>query len=712
MKELTTISLNKLKQRLTSNGKAQAGITIKDNPSFKIEPMMPHGYVEPIMTPQPTALGCTPYQQAQIILISAPGATGKSAMTKYLSHVCQTPVFNLAAHEPVGSYSFVGMLFRTLPSADLSGFLQGLNDGSRSVMIDALDEGKVKTSQGAFESFLTDLADIATASSGLPFVIFGRTSVLEYAALYFEEKGVRVSLLQIEPFTIVQAKTFIDNHIENGGITKFASDYKEVRDHIIESIEGFFHSESDIHKKMYSHFIGYAPVLLSIATLLEHNRNYHTLLQELKDSNAKNVELVVEILSQILKREQVKIQDPLNQLLKGRDKSFNDDVKARAYQIREQCARLLFRSHGVEYVEHLTDDEDFNAEYNKMIAGWQEEHPFTNTSGEFSNVVFQAFVIVNLVNVQEHRDLVLNYMESRGGKGNSYLLYDLYRYVCGTDVLVAQEFLPYLIESFQLLDKPFNKGRVTISSQEDGEEAGNDDTVMCDAEFFRSDCDDDSERFVCAIKKTQPLLFGPYLSNVIVDAGIMIEFNGDTLEMAAPVVLQCDRIDLRVFEIQFTPSLDKKENSILLESPVFVSESTDGSTQTINDKSGVNVQVITSSTLYFPIVRYKEAMNAELLDDKTLFDKYQKLRRILLHFHSHSKGKLAKYKKKISKRFAPQTIGGSLVEALLNKGVLLEDETMYYIDQKALSNVLGVNFSGVRSYDLSDKLQVFLREVN
>jgi hypothetical protein len=326
--------------------------------------------------------------------------------------------------------------------------------------------------------------------------------------------------------------------------------------------------------------------------------------------------------------------------------------------------------------------------------------------------VFQAFAIVNLVNVKEHRGFVLDYMESRGSKGNSYLLYDLYRYVCGTGVLVAQEFLPYLIESFQLLDKPSDKGRVTISSQDDGEDTGKDDTVMCDVEFLRSDRDDDSERFVCAIKKTQPLLLGSYLSNVLVDADITVEFNGNTLEMAAPVALQCDRIDLRASEIQFTPSLNKDENSILLESPVFISESPDGSTQTIIDKGGVSVQVITPTTLYFPIVRYKGAMSAELLDDENLFDKYQKLRRILLHFHSHSKGKLAKYKKKISKRFAPQTVGGSLVEALLNKGVLLEDETMYYIDQKALSDVLGVNFSGIRSYDLPDKLQLFLREVN
>ena len=212
---IRTISLQKLTKRLgDEQGMPQVDINIKPNDSFNICKEKNEKYIKPLLTNQLLPAG-TDFDDAQIILISAPGATGKSAMTKYLSNTLNIPVFDLGKHEPVGSYSFLGMLYKTLETNDMVSMLSGLSDGRHSVIIDALDEGATKTGQGAFDSFLNDLAEIAFKSKGLPFVIFGRSSVLEYAALYLEEKNVKTVLLQIEPFTITQANEFIDKQMED-----------------------------------------------------------------------------------------------------------------------------------------------------------------------------------------------------------------------------------------------------------------------------------------------------------------------------------------------------------------------------------------------------------------------------------------------------------------------------------------------------------------
>lgn len=244
---IRTISIQKLTTRLVGGqGMApQADISIKPNDSFYICKEKNEKYIEPLLTNQ-ILPGGTDFNDAQIVLISAPGATGKSAMTKFLSNSLNIPIFDLGKHEPVGSYSFLGMLYKTLETGDMVSMLSGLSDGRHSVIIDALDEGAAKTGQGAFDSFLNDLAEIASKSNGLPFVIFGRSSVLEYTALYLEEKHIKTVLLQIEPFTIKQANEFIDKQMEEKNINRFEDSYKALKEYIINAINGFFKNEPDI----------------------------------------------------------------------------------------------------------------------------------------------------------------------------------------------------------------------------------------------------------------------------------------------------------------------------------------------------------------------------------------------------------------------------------------------------------------------------------
>lgn len=697
-----TISLTKIKNRIAAfSDVVRKPVAIRQNKSFYIYQEPFAGYIDPFFTQQPTSSGTTEYDKAKIILISAPGATGKSAMTKNLSNSLKVPIFDLGAHEPVGSFSLLGMLYNTLEPAEMGAFIQGIQNGYVTLLIDAIDEGYVKAGHAAFNSFLMDIAGMAKNANGLPFIMFGRTNILEYTSLLMEENGVPVTLLQIEPFSIKQARQFIDNQMNDDAFNKYQKDYTDSRDFIIQSIEGFFKNENDVKEKLYHRFIGYAPVLQSIAFLLNQKNNYHLLLNELKNCPKKNIELVVSILSGILERERTKFANEIGTLLDGYPASFASDVRKRAYSIEEQCIRILQYSLGVDEVYALTDDEVFNAEYSKKSTTWVKEHPFLEER-KFRNVVFESFSLANVVRDEKLRVFLKTYM-AQPGRGVSYMFFDLYRVLHGEDQPILMCYLPYLIESFQMMDRTDSKGEIVVIGDitEDG-------SVDCDVSFV-NDRSEEEYIFSMFCARTERLELGDSISNLVLDAPICLSIDKKQVEFVAPVSIHCCEANIVSEDLVLTASGNEK--LVVFVSEVFNAQSKSGKLQTITKKGNANLGIVTDSMLFFPFVNYQLEGIQKVEQDPDFREKYQKLRHVLLHFRSRNKDKLAKYKCKISNRICKNHIAKAVLAALLESGVLAEDETMYYINQDKLSEVLGVNFSGLRTYEVTDKLRSFLASV-
>ncbi len=263
------------------------------------------------------------------------------------------------------------------------------------MIIDALDEGYLKTTLDGFNSFLSEIAKIAKASSGKPFIILGRTQVLEHTWVYFEDQGIETSLLKLEPFTVEQAKEFINKQI---GETKFDQQYQVVRDFIINSVEGFFKSDADIKKGNYNSFIGYAPVLLSISSLLKSSNNYIGLDQQLRKDNSKGVELIIAIIEYIIQREKKDKIDKfhLPNLLKDRSKELSETVYQNAYSLEEQCARLIHFILNKPYNHKICNDSIFQSLYEEKINDWVKEHPFLE-GNKIQNAVFECYIISILI---------------------------------------------------------------------------------------------------------------------------------------------------------------------------------------------------------------------------------------------------------------------------------------------------------------------------
>ena len=94
-------------------------------------------------------------EKPSIILVSAVGATGKTALAKQLSIETQLPVLDLGTHRPVGGHSLTGLITESFDILTVSSVLHGLRNGTFGIIIDGIDEGRSKTTEEAFRFILS-----------------------------------------------------------------------------------------------------------------------------------------------------------------------------------------------------------------------------------------------------------------------------------------------------------------------------------------------------------------------------------------------------------------------------------------------------------------------------------------------------------------------------------------------------------------------------
>lgn len=111
----------------------------------------------------------------KILLVSAPGAVGKTTLARQICSETNALYINLAETGVVGSNFMTGGLAKT-------GSTEAWKSGQMGIVIDALDEGRLRVNQAGFTDFLLDVKEIANdridARAAYP-VLFGRTGVIQ-----------------------------------------------------------------------------------------------------------------------------------------------------------------------------------------------------------------------------------------------------------------------------------------------------------------------------------------------------------------------------------------------------------------------------------------------------------------------------------------------------------------------------------------------------
>ena len=677
--------------------------------SFCIAPTREHPYIEPTFAK--VEFGT---ERPAVILISAVGATGKTALAQVLSNQTGLPLLDLGKHKPVGDNTLTGLLSNAFRVEDLSSVFGSIENGTYGVIIDAIDEGRSKTTGKAFDAFLDDIARRCAQATNTSFVLLGRTQVLEECWLYLTEKGTSTGLMTISPFSLDRAREYIDA-FTGGQTSSHAAEYNNARDTILNMLGTAFGKDAAPGVETFLSFIGYPPVLDAIVTLLKEERNYHKILTELESPDSTDVEisLLYRIVSYILRREkeQKVVPNILEPLIGGMPKTKQQPIVNSVFEMLEQSMRLVSYCLDRQLSLERIADRLINEKYEAQLASWLHEHPFIS-GRQFRNAVFESVALAALIASSDSLAIQLLMEYVAGHKYNYHLVYFLERIAPAGNVPISslQAILGSALE--------FRSTTTSIDLNVEGPEpdgtdsaASQADIVETQVEIFMGKDREPSKTFVFKsdLGGATSVRLGHRLSSTYVSLPCEVVLAArQELELIAPVEICAPRINLQcpalVLRPPAPPSTDK---NVLLEATSM--ESTVGSIST----NGVSLVFAVSDRagLTYPSINYVE-QREPLPSDPLSKEKYLRLKRILVHFRSHGRGSLARYKHKIEHwRVLGNDTGWAILDRLVKDGILTLSGNFYFLQPDNVNAHLGISWEDLRKGRSSAKLLQYLGSI-
>lgn len=676
-----------------------------DTEEFRIVTDINPCFVPPILT-RVEEYSTSDLSDARIVLVEAIGASGKSELTKYLSKCLDCPIFDLGKTNVIAENSLTGMLMKRLDRKDCFSFMDDVSNGLSTLIVDALDEGYMKTTNQGYLDFLADVVSLKPTKE-FPIIMLGRYNAVELAALYFAEKELNITTLQIEPFTLAQANDFIDKSGDRIAQTKHYANYKETRDYILKTIDGFFKDQSSIKNHASERFIGYAPVLLSISEFFKTNTNYPVILEEMKAKNVRSVALIVDIVERILEREREdKVKPQLVEgLIEGRDGAFKEKVRSVIYSDSEQCARVLYKIMDVPFPGSEIEDPAFINAYNEHIATFVDEHPFLGKRVP-ANIVFESYILAKLVTDERYKEVAYSYMRRNGV---SYMFAYIYYSLYGTSPDIDKKTLPYLYESLRELNK--NQTYYTLNVECNTKHCKEGD-LKYDIEFEGSVQSLPTYKGSVSCSTDDRIDLGMHLEHLNINVPTDFVLSRQNVEAFAPSYVKCKRLIIESQEL--TLHTLHGNTPFMFECDEVVVEQKYGQyLQLCGPGKSLNVlEIVCPNRLEHPLFsswRSADAALKELPDE--LSARYKKLRSIILEFRSHSKHELAKYYERIDFVVGDSAVGKGVKNVLLEKGIMFRREHLYIINTDLMDQELGISYGGIRHFENNPQVIKFLRDV-
>ncbi len=334
------------------------------------------------------------------VLLSAPGAVGKSTLAVELARLKGAALWNLSQFQ-VGSRTFSGTIFDAY-DFEATGVQKRIREGDFLIVFDALDEAQVRAGSQNFYEFLRDLATQLRNPRLMPtIVLLARSETAEWVQLSFEDADVPLAMYKISYFDREQANAFIELRLDarskqDHGLHRQQSEpFRKARSALFNSIYQLLDVTEEVawSDSRVRDFLGYAPVLEAFSEYLGH-QNYAVLEKELQDkvTSSSDPWLFLDgILRRILDRESNKLRTQVRPALEAQAARIGWTAWGKLYTQDEQCARVLsYTLESTNGMESLLPRE-LADEYEESLKTFLPEHPFL-AGRKFANVVFKEFV--------------------------------------------------------------------------------------------------------------------------------------------------------------------------------------------------------------------------------------------------------------------------------------------------------------------------------
>lgn len=384
-------------------------------------------------------------------LFSAPGATGKSSLAKYIAHRFGALYWNLAKMK-IGTNSFAGSILSAVGAANYSSFIKDLNSGEVLLVIDAFDEAEIVSGRKMINSFLMDISNNLTDHKFPTVFLLARTETSQYIASFFAEQRIPIRHYEIGFFNEMTAKEFVIKSVV-GKDTPTQPDK--------ECVNTYYNVvKNNITEKECESFLGYAPVLEAIAASIKDKANRQKLLSELtrqKDC----VSIIMSIMEDLLRREQEqKVVVAFKAKCVENHPEFTEWDKV--YSAEEQLVRviyyILFKD--TKYSNYRIFDlpSQLIDDYQAMLDSFLPQHPFVRSSvdeayssrdTDFTGPAFRDFTLAKLILNSDYADLADMYFEESQSQTYfpSQIFFDCYTSISGS--VIQPKHVSYVYDSYK-----------------------------------------------------------------------------------------------------------------------------------------------------------------------------------------------------------------------------------------------------------------------
>lgn len=607
----------------------------------------------------PTLRLVTDAEKPQVTLISARGATGKSTLAQQLSLVKRAPLWRLEADVTVSADALASRLGRYLGPDDPVGHFRAAEGAF--LIIDSLDEARMRVSGASWGEFIHSIADIADGSHR--FVLLGRERVLDDVWLDLADSGVETAWYEISHFDPQQRETYVDERVSQRGYSSTTDVYLRARDAVLTALQGTVAGpQSDA-------FVGYAPVLDAVVELLSGG-NLITVENTFSPEvhNSEKIAVLERVLLSLLEREHAKLESLAHQL---------DLDPAQAYAAEEQVDWLSADLLGQEPPRLEWCPPGARGEYAKQVAPFLRDHPF-RTEGAWASPVFSAYVAARIFRKVSLR-------EALGPIGaETGLLYEFVAHLGGAELIDEWQFAA-LHASVLAAEQQEVEAVVSITAGEalEGEaleQAHGELALLADGVV--------RQRLEFELVLDQPDRFklaGPtsYLS-VEFPARVDVEAKGQSLALGPDCYISCRDLHLAGEAVQILRRAAVEEGAAVDEASVVLAVSgrfmCDAA---LTGKPGTDVfelQVPADTRLPYPWVAYRHEL---MRDGAAVDDRAERFLSMLMNLmRRHGRKEWGVFDKKLEGR---QSIKGdefrSVVSVLAYMGVLTTASSMMLLNE-------------------------------
>lgn len=674
----------------------------------------------------------------RVIVISAPGAVGKSTLASELAARKSAPLWDLAKTKSVGQGSVDGMVTQAFGrGTPASAVYEAIRSGALFLVVDALDEARVKVTESAFEDFLRDLSATANESPSIGVVILGRTQVAETAWLLLDATDVPTAFYTIEPFDDEASFEYVAKRISRIGGPAAASmrqnpgPFIEARDLLFgklrEAVRGA-RTEADARDDVRA-FVGYAPVLDAMAVRLASNPNWVAQRNDIEASltagsgpvEFRPAMILRQVIDAVLSREhEQKLLANLRPVLEPTAQALGWSNWPILYNPDEQCARVLARHLGVptDIGSTLKLPQLLAAQYEEQLASWLPEHPFLRDGHAFANVVFEAYVYARALRGELHQSQ--SHVETRLSQPAylpNRLLGEFYLLAGGGDDVPAVDavHVGWLYDSMLADETRDLRVEFSVDGPDPFDPELADEVHAVDGEFsfVRPSSGDTPTRrieFRTRVGARSRVVLGRYIkhASIVLPCEVVLGAGGDDFEIGPRVQLSVTKltINARALSVGGKAKDDDDEGS-----GVFL-EALDCESNVVTRPVIKNaLRVSWPGSNVFPWTEFSTEQKAAYAAQAEMAAAYRRFRRIVMTLRSHSKGSLARYRHKVEhQRVLQGSLGEALLQTLIDDGILRRDDSFYHWVPERAQSLVGVDWHQLRRGEVSDKLNAYLQK--